>query len=76
MSGADGSLPEAEFLRAVGQAPDITIPYDRAIATASNLGASATQKCATLSRGLAKVVRDLSGEAAEPPQSIFRRIFG
>jgi pilus assembly protein CpaE len=76
MSGADGALPEAEFIRAAGRAPDVTIAYDRGIATASNLGVKATQKCAVLDRGLAKLLRDLAGEPAEAPRSVFSRIFG
>ena len=76
MAGADGGLPEAEFIRVAGQAPDITIAYDRDIAIASNLGVKATQKCDALNRGLAQLLRDLAGEPAETPRSIFSRIFG
>lgn len=76
MCGGDGGLPEAEFVRAVGQAPDVTIAYSRDIAAASNLGVKATQKCAVLDRGLAKLLRDLAGEPAEAPRSVFSRIFG
>jgi pilus assembly protein CpaE len=75
-SGADGGLKEAEFIRAAGQAPDLIIPYDKEIAAASNLGVKATQKCNVLSRGLAELLRDLAGEPAQPPRSIFNRIFG
>ena len=76
MGGADNSLPDAEFVRAVGQAPDVKIPYDRATAAASNLGVTATQKCAALNQGLASVLRDLAGEPAETPRTILKRIFG
>ncbi|HUZ92049.1 MAG TPA: AAA family ATPase [Methylocella sp.] len=76
MSGADGGLKEAEFIRAAGQAPDITIGYDRDLAIASNLGAKATQRCDVLNRGLARLLRDLAGEAVEKPRSVFSRIFG
>jgi pilus assembly protein CpaE len=76
MLGADGGLPEAEFIRAAGQAPDIIIPYDREIAVASVLGVKAMQKCAVLNRGLAELLRDLAGEPAETPRSILSRIFG
>lgn len=75
MSRAGGGLPEAEFIRAVGQTPDIVIPYDRDIATASNFGVKATRKCAVLNRGLAQLLRDLTGEAGEEPRSIFSRVF-
>jgi len=76
MKGSDGALPEAEFSRAAGQAPDIIIPYDREVAAASNLGVTATQKCASFNHGLAQLLRDLAGEWQEPPRSIFSRIFG
>ena len=77
MSGADGALPEAEFVRAVGHPPDVVIPYDRAIAAASSLGAQAAQKSSALNRGLAQLLRDLAGgEAAERPHSLLHRIFG
>ena len=76
MSGADGGLPEADFSRAAGQAPDVIIPYSREIAIASNLGVKGTQKCAALDRGLAKLLRDLAGEPAEAPRSVLSRLFG
>jgi pilus assembly protein CpaE len=75
MSGGDGGLPEKEFLRAVGRAPDVTIPYSRDIAIASNLGVKATQKCAALNRGVDSLLRELAGEP-EAPQSLLSRIFG
>lgn len=76
MSGADRALPEEEFTRAVGQAPDITIPYDREIAVASILGVKATQKCAVLNRGLVQLLRDVAGEPEVKSPSLFKRIFG
>lgn len=76
MSGAPGSLPEAEFLRAAGQSPDIIIPYDREIAVASNRGITATQKCASLNQGIVRLLRDLMGEPEEAPRSMLSRIFG
>jgi pilus assembly protein CpaE len=76
MNGAFGGLSETEFTRAVGQAPDITIAYDREIAVASNLGVKATHKCAELTRGLVKLLRDVSGEPDVAAPSIFKRIFG
>lgn len=76
MSGADGALPEAEFVRAVGHAPDVVIPYDRGVAAAASLGAKAAQKSSALNRGLAGLLRDLAGEKTEKPRSILQRIFG
>ena len=76
MVGANGGLPVAEFIRIAGQAPDISIASDRDIAIASNLGIKATQKCAALNAGVAQLLRDLAGEPAETPRSLFSRIFG
>ena len=76
MSGADGALPEAEFVRAVGHPPDVVIPYDRGIAAASSLGARAAQKSSALNRGLSGLLRDLAGEPSEKPRSVLQRFFG
>jgi pilus assembly protein CpaE len=76
MYGAPGSLPDQEFIRVAGQAPDIMIPYDRAIEAASNLGVKSTQKCAALKRGLAPLLRQLSGDQLEVRRSLFSRVFG
>ena len=65
-----------EFIRAVGHPPDVVIPYDRAIAAASSLGAQAAQKSSALNRGLARILHDLAGEAAEKPHRFLHRIFG
>ncbi len=75
-SRADGSLPEAEFVRAVGQAPDIVIRYDREIGTASNLGIRGVQKCASLQSGLVPLYQLLAGEQPKEQLSLLRRIFG
>jgi pilus assembly protein CpaE len=74
--GAPDSLSDAEFARAAGRAPDVVIPYDREIATASILGIKGTQKCVALKRGLAPLLRHLSGERVGTHRSILGRIFG
>jgi pilus assembly protein CpaE len=74
--GAPGDIPDAEFARAVGRPPDIMVPYDREIGAAATLGIKGTQKCAPLRRGLAPLLRHLSGEHVEIPRSIISRIFG
>jgi pilus assembly protein CpaE len=74
--GASDSLPDAEFNRAAGHAPDVIIPYDRDIAAASILGIKGTQKCAALKRGLAPLLRYLSGEQVTRRRSILERILG
>lgn len=77
MSGAAGALPEAEFIRATGgQAPDITIPFDRDLAMAANLGIRATQKCTAFNRGLMQLLRSLAGERDAAPRSLLSKIFG
>ena len=74
--GSPDSLPDAEFNRAAGRAPDVVIPYDREIAAASILGIKGTQNCAALKRGLAPLLRYLSGEQAARRRSLFGRILG
>ncbi len=64
------------FVRAAGRAPDIVIPYDKEIAAASILGVKGTQKCAALKRGLAPLLRQLSGEQVTIRSSLLKRIFG
>lgn len=75
-AGADGSLPEVEFARAAGRAPDIAMPYDRDIGSASNLGVRGVQKCASLQTGLMPIYRLLTGEGKEEPKSFLRWLFG
>lgn len=74
--GAPGSLPDAEFTRAAGQPPDIVVPYDRGIGAAATLGIKGTQDNVALKRGLAPLLRHLSGEQVEAPRSFLTRIFG
>jgi pilus assembly protein CpaE len=74
--GAPDSLPDAEFNRAAGRAPDVVIPYDRDIGAASILGIKGTQKCASLKRGLAPLLRYLSGEQVTRKRSILGRLWG
>jgi pilus assembly protein CpaE len=74
--GAPGSLPDAEFNRAAGQPPDIVVPYDRDIAAAATLGIKSAHDNAALRRGLAPLLRHLSGEQVATSRSILSRIFG
>lgn len=76
MHGTPGALPDREFARVAGQPPDIVVPYDRAVEAASNLGVKSTQKCAALKRGLAPLIRQLSGEPLEVGRSFLSRMFG
>jgi pilus assembly protein CpaE len=75
MVGASGDLTETDFVRIAGQAPDVTIPFDRDIANASNLGIKALQKCAAFNTGVSQLLRDVAGEPAEKPRSFFDRFF-
>jgi pilus assembly protein CpaE len=75
-NGAHASLPMPEFIRAVGQPPDVIIPYEREIGLASNLGVAAVRKCASLQRGLTPLYRHLTGEAVALPQSFLGKLFG
>ena len=73
--GAPDSLPDHEFVRAAGQGPDLKVSWDRDIAASSVLGIKGTQKCAALSRGLAPLLRQLSGEQAAQQSSFIKRWF-
>jgi pilus assembly protein CpaE len=76
-SGADGSLPNEEFIRAAGHAPDIVIPYSREIGLASIMGIRAIHQCASVRRDFAPLLQRLSGEAANVTRPPFlRRMFG
>ena len=77
MSGADGALPEAEFVRVVGHPPDVIIPYDRGIAAAASLGAIAAQKSSALNCGFRPVCCETCRRGhGEKPRSILQRILG
>jgi pilus assembly protein CpaE len=76
-NGASDSLPAEEFLRAAGMPPDITIPLAREIGSASLLGVRGLQTSSTLQRGLAPLMRQLSGEPLPAtPSSFLRKLFG
>ncbi len=71
-----GGLPEEDFAKGCGQAPDIFIPYDRDLATASVYGIKAMQKCAAFRRGLSQMLDLLTGDPVQQRNSIMARIFG
>jgi pilus assembly protein CpaE len=62
-SGSEGSLPEEQFIRAAGQAPDIILPFSRDISAATDMGTHGIAECRALRRGLAPLLQNLSGEA-------------
>jgi len=74
--GAPGGLPDAEFARAAGRAPDVVIPYDKDISIANALGIKSAPQGTTLKRSLAPLLRHLSGETTAPQRSLLRRILG
>ena len=75
--GASDSLSAEEFASAAGAKPEVVIPNAREIATASRLGAKGLEKCAALQRGLAPLLRQLSGEVFAPERrSLLRRLRG
>jgi pilus assembly protein CpaE len=73
---AHGGLSPADFARACGVTPSVSIPYDRDLAEAGPLGIKAMQKCKTFQRGLSRIVRDFTGEGTEEEKSFFSRMFG
>ena len=74
--GGDGALPEAEFVRALGQPPDVEIAYDRQVAKSAIMGAKALYEAGAMQSGMMALSRELAGMVAEPPRSIWRRMFG
>jgi len=74
-AGADGSLPQAEFVRAVGQAPDIVVPQDKDIARTARLGLRALEKASTLRNALAPLFQHLAGDAVVERKSLLTRLF-
>jgi pilus assembly protein CpaE len=73
--GAPGALPEADFIRALGEPPDAVIHFDSEIAKAANLGHPALPNCRSLLTGLAPLFRSLAGETEQPHDSFFARLF-
>lgn len=71
-----GALPLADFTRACGTSPDITIPFDRDLAAAANYGTKAMQKCATFRRGVVEMIHEVTGEPLERSPSLLKRMFG
>ena len=71
-----GSLPLAEFSRAVGKDPDIIIPYQRDLAKASTLGIKGIQGCAELQAALNPLVSQLTGDPDLLAPSFLKRLFG
>jgi pilus assembly protein CpaE len=71
-----GGLPDREFIKAMGQSPDVSIAYHRDLAEAASLGVKATTKCAGFARSLQNILRPLTGEQAETPAPFYRRIWG
>lgn len=71
-----GSLPLAEFNRAVGKAPDIIIPYQRDLGDASILGIKGIQGCTGLESALEPLVSQLTGDSDLPAPSFLKRLFG
>jgi pilus assembly protein CpaE len=75
--GAEGSVPDRDLPRVLGQPEDLAIPFDTQLATASVLGIKAMQKCATVRRSMAKISQSMTGSTAEPAsRPIWKRIFG
>lgn len=74
---ADSSLPTDELERALGSRPDVSIPYDRALATTAVLGTKAIQAGAGVRRGLAVLTRELAGvEGGDTKTSFWQKVFG
>ena len=77
-AGADGSLPEPEFRRALGLPPDITIAYERDIAKAAVLGAKALHETSAMRRAMPALTRELAGSNPDSgaKATLWHRVFG
>ena len=71
-----GGLAEREFVRAAGQAPDISIPYFRDLAEATMLGIKESSKCAGFRRAIQQIIRPLTGDQAETAVPFYRKLWG
>ena len=69
-----GGLKEADFARAAGRSPDITIPYSREMAEAAALGIKAMQKGASFKRSLAPLLSEFTGETQVKAGSLLSRL--
>jgi len=74
-NGAEGGLSMSDFVRAAGQEPDIVIPFVRDVASASNLAVQSAPELPAFRRGLAQVLRQISGEAPDKHPSLIQRLF-
>jgi pilus assembly protein CpaE len=74
-SDAPGALPPEELVRAIGQAPDIQIPYERDVASVCNLGIRRIEESRGFMRALGPALRHISGEPVESERGIFDRLF-
>jgi pilus assembly protein CpaE len=74
--GAEGALPDNELQRILGQLPEVTIPFGRDVAAATNLGTKSLQNCAAIRRGMADLSRHIAGGEVAEQRPLWRRIFG
>ena len=77
MARSDRDLPYDQFVKAIGQAPDLVIPYDAAVAKATNLGIAAIEKSTALRAKMTELFRHLiGGMPVEQKPSSLARFFG
>jgi pilus assembly protein CpaE len=75
-SDAPGNLAMDDLVRAIGQEPDITVPFDRDVAQLSNLGVRRIEESRGFLRALGPALRYISGEPVEESHSFLERLFG
>ena len=73
---APGALTDEEFAAALGESPEIAVPFQPQIAEAGNLGLPAIAKSGPFRRGLAPLFQRLAGEPTQPRISLLHRVFG
>jgi pilus assembly protein CpaE len=70
-----GGLKDADFARASGRSPDLTMAYSRELAEAAPLGIKAMQKGASFKRNLAPLLSEFTGETQAKKGSLLSRFF-
>jgi len=68
------SVPMADFSAAIGQPPDIVIPYDSHLGKASLMGIAEVQNCSLFQHALRPLFRRLSGERTAEAPSLLSRL--
>jgi pilus assembly protein CpaE len=73
---APGALSGGDFARALGNVPEITVPFHASIVESGDLGLPAIANSTPFRDGLAPLFKRLTGEPGETHNSLLHRVFG